>query len=42
MNEGCSEPLIINEKGLYDQLDYFSRRLDKRYYTNAMKIYDEL
>ena len=38
----CDEALDVSEEELGIQLDYFSRRLDIKYYDNAMKIYAEL
>ena len=40
--EPCEEALEVSQVELDIQLDYFSRRLDMKYYTNAMKIYEEL
>ena len=40
--EPCEEALDVSEHELNVQLDYFSRRLDIKYYNNAMKIYGEL
>ena len=40
--EPCEPALIVDQEELDIQLDYFSRRLDMKYYTNAMKIYGEL
>ena len=40
--EPCEEALPVTEEELKIQLDYFSRRLDIKYYDNAMKIYGEL
>ena len=40
--EPCEEALEVSETELNIQLDYFSRRLDMKYYENAMKIYNEL
>merc|ERR1712159_764264 len=42
VEEPCEPALDVSETELYIQLDYFSRRLDKKYYDNAMKIYAEL
>ena len=39
---GCDEALEVSEEELGIQLDFLSRRLDVKYYENAMKIYDEL
>ena len=41
-NLGCEEALEVSQVELDIQLDYFSRRLDMKYYDNAMKIYAEL
>ena len=41
-NLGCEEALEVSQEELNIQLDYFSRRLDMKYYDNAMKIYAEL
>ena len=38
----CEEALEVSVDELNIQLDYFSRNFDKKYYNNAMKIYDEL
>ena len=38
----CEEALDVSQEELDIQLDYFSRRLDRKYYDNAMKIYGEL
>ena len=38
----CEEALEVSVEELNIQLDYFSRNFDKKYYNNAMKIYDEL
>ena len=40
--EPCEEALDVSQEELEIQLDYFSRRLDMKYYQNAMKIYAEL
>ena len=40
--EPCEEALDVTQEELDIQLDYFSRRLDMKYYENAMKIYGEL
>ncbi len=40
--EPCEEALDVSQEELDIQLDYFSRRLDMKYYENAMKIYSEL
>ena len=40
--EPCEEALDVSAEELEIQLDYFSRRLDMKYYQNAMKIYEEL
>ena len=40
--EPCAEPLEISEANLRVELDYFSRRFEKKHYDNAMKIYSEL
>ena len=40
--EPCEPALDVSIEELNIQLDYFSRRLDKHYYDNAMKIYKEL
>ena len=42
LQEPCEEALEVSQAELDIQLDYFSRRLDKKYYDNAMKIYGEL
>ena len=39
---GCDDGLEISEAQLYIELDYFSRKFDRKNYDNAMKIYDEL
>ena len=41
-NLGCEEALEVSQVELDIQLDYFSRRLDMKYYDNALKIYAEL
>ena len=38
----CDERLNFTQFELERQLDYFSRRLDVRYFDNAMKIYQNL
>ena len=38
----CEPALDVSLEELKIQLEYFSRRLDKKYYNNAMKIYGEL
>ena len=40
--EPCEEALPVTAEELEIQLDYLSRRLDMKYYENAMKIYEEL
>ena len=42
LNDPCEEALDVSVEELNIQLDYFSRRLDMKYYDNAMKIYGEL
>ena len=43
--EGCgkeAQPIPITNDELSKELDYFSRRLDMKYYDAAMKIYNEM
>ena len=40
--EPCEEALEVSPEELAIQLDYFSRRLDIKYYNNAMNIAGEL
>ena len=40
--EPCEPALDVSLEELKIQLDYFSRRLERKYYDNAMKIYAEL
>jgi len=42
LNLGCEEALEVSQEELAIQLDYFSRRLDMKYYDNAIKIYNAL
>ena len=42
LGEPCEEALDVSPHQLAVQLDYLSRRLDIKYYNNAMKIYGEL
>ena len=42
LSRKCEEALDVSQEELDIQLDYFSRRLDRKYYDNAMKIYGEL
>jgi hypothetical protein len=41
-NLGCEDALEVSQEELGIQLDYFSRRLDMKYYDNAIKIYNAL
>lgn len=38
----CEEALDVTEENLNVELDYLSRRCDRKHYDNAMKIYGEL
>ena len=38
----CEPPLEISVENMNIEMDYFSRRLDKKHYFNAIKIWDEL
>ena len=40
--EPCEPALIVDQRELDIQLDYFSRSFDMANYDNAMKIYGEL
>ena len=42
VGEPCEPALDVSLAELNIQLDYFSRRLEMKYYNNAMKIYAEL
>ena len=39
---GCDDGLELTQGQLYIELDYFSRKFDRKNYDNAMKIYSEL
>ena len=38
----CAEPLEISEKQMDIEIDYLSRKFDKKNYDNALIIYNEL
>ena len=42
LEQPCEEALEVSEENLNVELDYFSRRCDRKHYDNAMKIYGEL
>ena len=42
MKEPCEEALDVSQHNLDVQLDYYSRRLDRKYYNQAMLIYKEM
>ena len=42
LNKPCEEALEVSVENLNVELDYFSRRCDRKHYDNAMKFYAEL
>jgi len=42
LEQPCEEALEVSVENLNVELDYFSRRCDRKHYDNAMKIYGEL